>query len=465
MSRSASRQRRADLPASAAAPVDASRLTFRTQTGATSWGRVSRAPQQMAAPSFTSDLVAWAAQDRGPRLAVGLRRSYGDTCAFTGGRLIATPGLDRFIGFDATTGLVTAEAGLSLGELLKVCAPRGWFVPVTPGTRRVTLGGAVANDVHGKNHTRAGSFGRHVRAFTLLRSDRGVFQVTPSSEPELFAATIGGLGLTGIILDVTLQLQPIASAFLDSEILPMGSLRDFFALNAESLDGFEQTVAWIDCTQRGARAGLGVYTRASWATDGRLEAHVDRARTVPFEAPGFVLNPVSLAAFNAAYRARQLMKPRRSLVHYGSWFYPLDALEQWNRLYGPAGFYQYQCVVPPGPGPDALAEMLDIIGRSGDGSALVVLKTFGDLPSPGVMSFPRPGYTLALDFRNRGRPTLELLSRLDAVVRAAGGALYPAKDGRLPRPMLDLGYPAFERLLRARDPACGSDFLARMGMT
>jgi FAD/FMN-containing dehydrogenase len=439
-------------------------LRFFPDDGVTSWGRVVRRTQTVARPQFAADLLAWADQDKGPRLAVGLARSYGDTGLYSDGRLIATPGLDRFIRFGPATGLVTAQAGLSLDALLKVIVPKGWFVPVTPGTRRVTLGGATANDVHGKNHSRAGTFGRHVRALTLLRSDRGLLTVSPEREPELFAATVGGLGLTGVIVDVTLQLAPIASAYLDVETFPLGDLDDFFALNGESLARCEQTVAWIDCTKRGAKRGLGVYTRADWAAEGGLAPHGDRARTVPVEAPGFALNPLSLSVFNTAYRTAQLIKPARARAHYSAFFHPLDSLEEWNKLYGPAGFYQYQCVVPHACGRDALGEMLEIIARSGEGSALVVLKTFGDLASPGLMSFPRPGYTLALDFKNRGALTLDLLARLDGVARNARGALYPAKDGRMPRAMFELSFPGWAHFLSFRDPACGSDFLSRLGL-
>lgn len=437
-------------------------LTFHEDAGFRSWGRVVRRPQSVARPAFMGDTLAWAATDKGPRLAVGLARSYGDSGLWSDGRLIATPLLDRVIAFDPVKGVLRAQAGLSLADLLRLVVPHGWFVPVTPGTRRVTLGGAVANDVHGKNHTRAGTFGRWVDGLTLLRSDRGVIEIGPDRDPELFKATVGGLGLTGVILDVTIRLAPIKSAYLDVETFPMGSLDDFFALNRESLERSEQTVAWIDCTRRGARIGEGVYTRADWSASGALTPHDTRAKVVPIDAPGFAINPVSLTVFNRLYRAAQLMKPRSGTAHYSSFFHPLDALEEWNRLYGAAGFYQYQCVVPGPGGPEALKDLLSAIARSTDGSPLVVLKTFGDLPSPGLMSFPRAGYTLALDFRNRGKPTLDLLGRLDAVVRSVGGALYPAKDGRLPRGMLDLGFPEFERFLHHRDPACGSDFLTRM---
>lgn len=440
-------------------------LTFQSCLEPLSWGRAQRGPQSLARPSSAAALKAWAEEDAGPRLGRGLGRAYGDSGLYGRGRLIDMTGLDRFISFDATTGLVRAQAGLSLDALLQVTAPRGWFVSVTPGTRFVTLGGAVANDVHGKNHTRAGTFGRAVRALTLLRSDKGLIEVTPDSDPELFAATVGGMGLTGLILDVTLQLEPIASTDLVVETLPLGDLGDFFDLNADSLGRFEQTVAWIDCTRRGARLGLGVYTRANWAPSGRLAAHEARQPlTIPVETPGFLINRHTLAAFNRVYRAAQLSRPRRARTPYAKVFYPLDAVGGWNRLYGAAGFYQYQCVIPPDVGRAGIADLLTEIARSGEGSPLVVLKTFGDLASPGLLSFPRPGYTLALDFRNRGPATLDLLARLDRIVDASGGALYPAKDGRMPRRMFELSFPHLERFWASRDPACGSDFLTRLGI-
>ncbi len=440
-------------------------LVFQPRDDVLSWGRAHRGRQSLGRPADASELRAWAAVDKGPRLARGLGRSYGDSGLHAEGRLIDMTGLDRFRSFDAKTGLLRAQAGLSLDTLLKVTAPQGWFVPVTPGTRHVTLGGAVAHDVHGKNHSWAGTFGRHVRALSLLRSDRGLIEITPQSDPELFAATVGGMGLTGLIVEVTLQLTAIASTDLVVETLPLGGLDDFFALNLQSLERFEQTVAWIDCAQRGSKLGLGVYTRANWATDGGCVAQGDRrGPSLPFEAPSFALNRVSLSLFNQAYRAVQLARPRRARLAYGDVFYPLDAVQNWNRLYGRSGFYQYQSVVPHQGGREALADMLRIIGRSGEGSPLVVLKSFGTLASPGMLSFPRPGYTLALDFRNRGQATQALLARLDAVVRAAKGALYPAKDGRMPRDMFALSFPQAQRFLTYRDPACGSDFLTRMGL-
>lgn len=438
-------------------------MSFFPREDITSWGRVVRKRQCVARPAFISDVIAWAAEDKGRRLAAGLRRSYGDTPLFSDGRLILTPELDRILSFDER-GLVRAQAGLSLGELLKIAVPRGWFAPVTPGTKNVTLGGAVANDVHGKNHTSAGTFGCHVRAITLLRSDAGIVEITSDSHPQLFAATIGGLGLTGVILDVTLQLAPIRSASLEVERLPLAKLDDFVALNEESLGRWEHTVAWIDCTRQGAKIGAGVYSRANWSAAGDLAVGHELRRMLPVETPGFLINRLSLTAFNRLYRAVQLAGPRQGREHFSKFFYPLDSVQGWNKLYGRAGFYQYQCVLPFPGARDGLAEMLAAIGRSGEGSALVVLKTFGGVRSPGMLSFPRPGLTLALDFRNRGRVTASLLATLDRIVESAGGALYPAKDGRMSRHMFELSFPEFPHFSRFRDPACGSDFMSRIGL-
>ena len=438
-------------------------LTFHATQSVRSWGRVVRRSQQAARPELVSDLVDWAAGDKGARLAAGLGRSYGDSGLFSDGRLVLTSRLDRLISFDGA-GLLRAQAGLSLGALLAFAVPHGWFLPVTPGTKHVTLGGALANDVHGKNHSHAGTFGRHVRGFTLLRSDRGVVEVTPASEPDLFAATIGGLGLTGIVLDVTLQLSPITSASLDVERLPVGDLDELFALNSASLPLYEQTVVWIDGARRGPSTGLGVYERANWAKAGGLSVHDARSVSMSVQAPRFALNALAVGTFNRAYRAIQLRHRQISQMHYSRLFYRLDVVEDWNKLYGRAGFFQYHCVVPLNHGRDAVAEMLDTVSRSSECSPLVVLKTFGDLGSPGMLSFPREGYTLALDFMNRGPATLSLLARLDDIVRSAGGALYPAKDGRMPRSMFEFSYPQLERFLSLRDPACGSDFAQRMAL-
>jgi L-gulonolactone oxidase len=434
------------------------RLSFVEQE-ISGWGRLAPQAAAVARPRSVAEIESWLGENDRPFLGVGARRSYGDSCANDGGPILDLTALDRFQAFDRRTGVLTADAGVLLGELMRVVVPHGWFPATTPGTRQVTLGGAVANDVHGKNHGKAGTFGVNVLALELLRSDSGRRWISRESEPELFAATIGGLGLTGIIGSVTLQLVPIPSAFLDSEIVPFDGLDGFFALSRSS-DAFEHTVAWIDCTARGAALGRGVFYRADWARDGRLQPHRGRPRKLPPLPPG-LLNPLSLKAFNTLYDAVQRAKPRRSTAHYATVFHPLDSLDGWNRLYGKAGFYQYQCVTPQGS-EAAVRELLAVIAQSGEGSFLAVLKAFGAGPSPGLLSFPMAGYTLALDFRNRGAETLRLLDRLDAVVASAGGRLYPAKDARMSRALFEQGYPALDRFRRFRDPLCQSDFARRM---
>ena len=428
-----------------------------------SWGRVCRRPRWVASPRFRTELADLVARaSKTSFLACGLRRSYGDSCVNSDGETIDMCGLDRFMAFDDATGILRAEAGLSLSALLAFAVPRGWFLPTTPGTRFVTLGGALANDVHGKNHHCAGSFGCHVRSLGLLRSDGFCGIVTPGADPKLFAATIGGLGLTGIIEWVEIQLERIPSAFLQVETLPYGDLAEFWALVDQSTARFEHTVAWIDAASRGAKFGRGVFSRANWLADGSLPAHSDRTwKNIPVDAPAFALNQFSVAGFNAFYWRMHKAKRGRSVQHYAPFFYPLDGILNWNRLYGKRGMYQYQCVVPPAAAAQAVDRLLEVVSRSGQASFLATLKTFGERASPGLLSFPRPGATLALDFPNRGKDTLELLSRLDAIVMEAGGALYPAKDGRISVDAFRRSFPNWQEFLKYKDSGMSSDFWRR----
>lgn len=424
------------------------------------WGRLAPRTAAVARPQSAAELEAWVRHRHRPYLAAGALRSYGDSCVNDGGPVLDMTGLGRFQAFDRETGVLTADAGMLLDDLMRVMAPCGWFPATTPGTRQVTLGGAVANDVHGKNHGKAGTFGTHILAIELLRSDMDRAWISREEQPELFAATVGGLGLTGIICSVQLQLAPIASTFLTSETAPFDNLDGFFELSRSS-EAFEHTVAWIDCTARGRALGKGLFYRANWAADGRLEPHRGLPRKLPVPVPGGLLNPLTLKAFNILYGALQRAKPRHSTLHYAKVFHPLDGLDGWNRFYGKAGFYQYQCATPEGS-EAAVRELLTVISQSGEGSFLAVLKAFGSRPSPGLLSFPMPGYTLALDFRNRGAETLRLLERLDTIVAAAGGRLYPAKDARMSRAMFESGYPLLDEFRRFRDPLCRSDFAKRM---
>jgi hypothetical protein len=262
---------------------------------------------------------------------------------------------------------------------------------------------------------------------------------------------------------VEFQLVPIRSAVLDVEIVPYGSLDDFWSVAEASVGRFEHTVAWIDCLSSGASAGRGVFTRANWAEDGQLDVHDDRTfKSLPFEFPSFALNRLSVAGFNEFYYRLHRLKQGKVRQHYSAFFYPLDAIHNWNRLYGSRGMLQYQCAIPWGNERACMRALLDKIARSGQASFLAVIKTFGDRPSPGMLSFPRPGATLALDFPNRGPETLAVMSQLDDIVREAGGALYPAKDGRMPADMFKLAYPRWEAFAAHKDPRMSSDFWRRV---
>lgn len=429
-----------------------------------SWGRTPRLGMRVARPGFRDelgDLIRSGASGPHGLLAVGKLRSYGDSCLNGDGAVIEMSGLDHLIRFDRHSGVVEAEAGVTLDEILRLVVPAGFFLPVTPGTKFVTLGGAVANDVHGKNHHRAGTFGRWVRQFSLARTDGSEQVVTRDDASGLFAATVGGLGLTGVITRVTLELMPIASSQIDLQTIPFGKLSEFFALAAESEASHDYTVAWIDCLAQGDRLGRGIFTRAHHSKDGGLSVSHKKGPSIPIEAPGFLLNRLTLSAFNEAYY-RIAGRPREASVDYNPFFYPLDAIGGWNRLYGRRGFYQYQSVVPPAVAEAATTAMLQAIAAAGQGSFLAVLKTFGEVPSPGLLSFPIPGTTLALDFANRGPSTLALLDKLDAIVREAGGRLYPAKDGRLPPAMFRAGYRTLDQFTPHMDPGMSSTFWRRM---
>ena len=438
---------------------------FRTRLDYTSWGRVVQVPHQVATPRFPNEVAQCLAEGGrgGAMLAVGLRRSYGDT-PINGNRLIDMTGLDRLISFNRETGVLRCDAGVSIDDLLQVIVPAGWFLPTTPGSRFVTLGGAVANDVHGKNHHGAGSFGCSVRDIGLLRSDSGPQRLVP--QDMLFAATLGGLGLTGIITDVELTLSSIGSAFLDVERISFADVGEFFDLAEESTAGFEHTVSWIDCVSQGATRGRGIFQRANWCNDGDFVAHSRKSGTaLSFDLPRGILNGTTVRLFNALYNRMEQRGPKVRRFHYAPFFYPLDTIRHWNRLYGSAGFYQYQCVIPPADARAATEELVRVIASSGAGSFMAVLKTLGAKQSGGLLSFPAEGATLALDFANRGSETLRLLSTLDRIVLDAGGRLYPAKDGRMPARMFQAGYPDWARMQELKDPAISSDFWQRVSRT
>jgi FAD/FMN-containing dehydrogenase len=431
------------------------------------WGRVDHPRQHILRPAFAADAAAALPRLRSA-LPYGMGRSYGDSCLNDGGALMDMRALDRFIAFDAETGVLEVEAGVTLaailGHLTRVAASgHCWFLPVSPGTKFVTIGGAIANDVHGKNHHSAGCFGNHVLSFRLLRSDGTIRDCSPAQEPALFAATIGGLGLTGAILSAKLQMKRVPSLWLEMEDIRFADLAAFDRLSAESID-WDYTVAWTDCLAHGAALGRGVFTRARHAARaGPPPVPVlQPRRSVPMDMPGFALNSASVAAFNALYWRRAPWIPARRVESYEKAFYPLDAIGHWNRIYGPRGFHQYQCVVPAAAAADAVPALLRAIAEARQGSFLAVLKTLGSVASPGLMSFPMAGTTLALDFPNRGAPTYALLNRLDAITASAGGRIYPAKDGRVSARDFQNGYPQWRDFRRHVDPHFSSSFWRRV---
>jgi FAD/FMN-containing dehydrogenase len=429
-----------------------------------SWGRLPRVEPAKVVSLLSRETLPDLAAIRKPMLAYGLGRSYGDSCLNDGGVLLATRGLSRFIGFDEETGMLLCEAGTSLAEILETFVPRGWSLPVTPGTKYVTVGGAIANDVHGKNHHALGSFGRYVRRFELLRSSGERLVCSPERHCALFEATIGGLGLTGLITWVELELRRVENPMIDAEYVRMRNLDEFFQLTRESDGAFEFTVAWVDCLARGPDVGRGIFMRGNHSTDVAPSAPRRRGSllTVPFDAPPGLLNRYTVGAFNAAYYWKQMRRRVRRVVDPESFFYTLDGIRGWNRLYGRAGFFQYQCLVPLDAGPMAMREILTRVARSGQASFLAVLKVFGDLPSPGMLSFPRAGVTLALDVPNKGASTLTLFEDLDRVVSSAGGAVYPAKDARMSPAQFRESFPRLEEFARYIDPGFSSTFWRRV---
>jgi FAD/FMN-containing dehydrogenase len=396
----------------------------------------------------------------GTVLPFGYGRSYGDSCLNPGGALLDMAPLDRFIEFDAASGRLRCEAGVTFAEILRLMVPRGWFLPVVPGTKWVSLGGAIANDIHGKNHHRAGTFGRHVLRFELLRSTGERLLCAPDEHASLFRATVGGLGLTGVILWAEVQLTRVPGPMIALERIRYRALDEFFELCAADSE-FEYTVAWVDCLRRREPIGRGIFMRGDHVgtTACSRDRHRDEpAIRLPFAPRRSLLSRPAMRAFNGVYYRAQLRRTERRTVAYDPFFFPLDAVGNWNRLYGPPGLVQYQCVVPD----PVVRTLLQEVTRSSEGCYLAVLKKFGDVPSPGLLSFPRAGVTLALDFAFRGRPTFDLLERLDTIVAEAGGAVYPAKDVRMSGPNFRRFFPEWEAFATQVDPKFSSSFWRRV---
>jgi decaprenylphospho-beta-D-ribofuranose 2-oxidase len=452
----------------------------------TGWGRTSPSLARVVPTSrMEVGTLASLISSPGPQGIIprGLGRSYGDAAQCAGGTVLDATGLDHLGSFDPGTGLLTIGAGVSLGTLMRTFLPRGWFVPVTPGTRQVTVGGAIAADIHGKNHHVDGSLSAHVRSLTLA-TPTGTRVLRPGSGPEdpgedakLFWATAGGMGLTGLILEATLQMLAVetASICVDTERLPdLGSL---LAAMSSRDEHYRYSVAWVDSLARGRRLGRAVLTRGNHARLGdlppaRRQPEEALAFTpssgleAPPQAPGGLLNQVTVRAFNEAWFRKAPRSREGQIQALAAFFHPLDGVGGWNRLYGPRGFLQYQFVVPFGA-EEVLRLALERCSQAGAASFLTVLKRFG--PGAGPLSFPMPGWTLALDLP-AGRPLLaSVLDGLDEAVASAGGRVYLAKDSRLSPELLGTMYPRLAEWRSARDQAdpegvLQSDLGRRLGL-
>lgn len=389
-------------------------------------------------------------------------KSYGDSCLNKGGYLIDIKRLNHFIEFDKEKGTLTCEAGVTLDKILKLIVPHNYFLPVTPGTKYISVAGAIANDVHGKNHHVNGTFGCFVQEFELLRSNGDVIKCSKNENFDLFKATIGGLGLTGIITTVKFKLKKIPSEFIDAEFIKFENIDEFFAINYESEQNYEYTVSWIDCSFPNGNNPRGIYIRGNHSKLEPKEKRKNKELLIPFPFEVGLMNNFSISLLNSIYFNKQLFKEEKKIVHYNKFFYPLDGVNNWNLVYGKNGFLQYQIVIPFENGAFVIKDMMETIYKFGKKSFMTVLKTFGDIQSPGLMSFPRKGITLAIDFPMDGLDTLELLNRLDEIVREVGGGGYPAKDARMSSKDFKRFYPQWEYFAKFIDEKFSSSFWRRV---
>lgn len=407
------------------------------------WGRVLRATSIAARPERVADLERiFADSTNDSLLAYGAGRSYGDAALNSGGRSVLMRRLDRFLAFDPASGRLVAESGASFAEVIATFLPHGYLVPVAPGTGFATLGGGVANDVHGKNHHQAGSLGQHLEWFDLRLPNGDLRRVEPARDAALFKATLGGVGLTGIIERLCLRLQPVASNALIVRKRRIRDLDAYLAAFAEERDRAEYVVGWIDALAGGRHLGRGVLETATPAAES-VSTTTAKARLLPVDFPGFALNSISVRAFNQVYYSRVPPGGLEYRQDYGRFLFPLDAVHDWNRVYGKRGFHQFQCVVPFDEGRAALGAMLALTSKSGSGSFLAVLKAMGQAGA-GCLSFPQPGYTLALDFPN-APGARDLIASLERLASDHGGRTYLAKDSTLSPEGLRTMYPELDR--------------------
>lgn len=398
----------------------------------TNWGNFPIVEKEMKSEDSFRKIKEFV-QNHNEVIARGNGRCYGD--ASLGESIFSTKKLNKFISFDRLNGIIECESGVLLSDVLEISVPQGYFLYVTPGTKFISVGGAIASDVHGKNHHSEGCFSECVIDFKLMTENGNIITCSKEENSEKFYATIGGMGLTGIILSARFKLKNIETAYIRQESIKAENLDEIFRLFDES-ESWTYTVAWIDCLQKGKDIGRSILMRGEHAFAHELPQKISKnplrlkkkfSPTVPFYFPGFVLNALTVKLFNLLYYKKQTKKEVKNFIDYETYFYPLDAINDWNKIYGKSGFIQYQMVIPKENGKEGMKKILETIANSGNGSFLAVLKLFGENNPEAYNSFPVEGYTLALDFKVNSK-LKKLVEQLDQTVQEFGGRIYLTKD-------------------------------------
>jgi FAD binding domain len=401
---------------------------------------------------FTKKILAW-----------GHGRSYGDLCLNSNGIVLDTKNLNQFIDFDFEKGYLKAYSGILLSDILKLIIPKGWFLPVVPGTKYISLGGAIANDIHGKNHHSAGTFGMHVEEFEILKSNGERLICNPLNNSDLFRATIGGIGLTGLIIWAKIKLKKITNSFLNLELIKFYSFEEFINLSVDSDKTFEYTVAWIDSFASNSSTIKGIFMRANHDKNLKNNRNIKiREYKLPFYPPFSLINNYTTKIFNFLYFRKQLSKKIITKIDYNSFFFPLDLVNNWNLLYGPKGFTQLQFVCPLQNIKFLLDEILSLLTKYELSSPLSVLKAFGVQRSPGLLSFPREGITLAMDFPNSNKNLGLFLAEALKIIYKHKGIVYPAKDTHLNQFLFHQSFENIDEFKKNQDPNFYSDFWRRV---
>lgn len=429
------------------------------------WNRLHRLRQRVVEASREVEDLASLGQDFGTLLPRAYGHSYGDSCLNGDNTLLDATRLDRVLAFDGESGVIRCEAGVTIGAIQSLAAPRGWRLAVSPSTRHVSVGGAVAHDVHGRNHVSAGSFGQHVREIELLRTDGSRWTCSDTENWDLFRATVGGMGLTGLITTVEIQLRRAVTSFIDAEIIGFAGLPEFMERFDSSVATHEYATAWVDLMTRNSFEGILELGNEAGHDEVATEApgHSPTGRTlrVSFDCPAWLVNRSTVRAFNRAYLRRGNGKePGR--VHYEKFFYQLDAVSEWNRVLGKRGFYQYHFIIPSHNVSVGLPRLIDMIRRSGNVSFLAILKRYGPETFPGMMSFPIHGLGGAFDFVNKGRRTIDLFDALDELLIDLGGRVYLAKDSALTPQSFTAMYPRWKEFREFVDPRFSSSLWRRV---